>query len=237
MRYLIVSLAAVFLFAVEASAQSPSGNSLDKPAQRSGVRSHTWSRPESTEPPPASSGGKEMEATTAPKVGLETWVVRERVYKSNFDTGKPNLWLNFYRVEKAAALTHGTLNQRGGAAVPRPKQPWSMTREDTHTLAQHLFKFVEWSDVAEKNRVQEVHKEIGQLPSHVQTFWFHREKEAGPSKSWLIVTSFNSTQIYRLSAADAAALLELLDKLPGLEDQLLERNAPPPNKGTDALFK
>ena len=238
MRYLIVSLAAVFLFAVEASAQSPSGNSLDKPAQRSGVRSHTWSQPQPNNVPPAGNGGKQMEASTTPKAGLEPWGVRERLGESYSDNAKPNLWLYFYRVEKVAALTPGSLNPRGGDAVPRPKQPWWMSREESHTLAQHLYKFLEWSDVADKNHVQEVHKEIGQLPRILQTLWFHREKEVGPSKSWLIVTSsLHGTPIYRLSAADVAALLELLDKLPGLEDQLLGRNAPPPNKGTDALFK
>jgi hypothetical protein len=105
---------------------------------------------------------------------------------------------------------------------------------------QILYKFVEWSDVADKNHVVEMNKEIGKLPSLGQTLWFYREKEAGPPKSWLTVGySTASRPTYWLSAADGAALTELIDKLAGLEDQLLGRAAPPPTpkNSTDSLFK
>ena len=71
MRYLIVGLAAVSLLAAEASAQSSSGNPLDKPAQRSGARSRSWTQPQPNNVLPAGNGGKQLEASSTPKAGLE----------------------------------------------------------------------------------------------------------------------------------------------------------------------
>ncbi len=242
MRLLLASLAALSLHTADASAQSTSTNPLDKPAQPSGSRRY-YPRPQPAEPPVGSSGGRELEATTAPKVGFETWVARAKTYDLNASDPR-RFWVHFYRVEKPAALNAGGLAPKLADAVPRPRNAWWMTRAETRNLAQLLYKFQEWSDVADKNRVQIVDKEIGQLNSRYQTLWFHREKEIGPSKSWLIVTRTESaTQAYRLSAADVAGLLELLDKLPALDDQLVNPAAPspptlqPPNPAAEELFK
>lgn len=242
MRLLIASLTALSLHTAEASAQSTTTNPLDKPAQPSGSRRYS-PRPQPAEPPLGSSGGRELQATSTPKIGFETWVAREKT--ANLDASDPrSFWVHFYRVEKPAALTPGGLAPKLADAVPRPRSAWWMTRGETRNLAQLLYKFGEWSDLADKNRVQVVDKEIGKLSSRYQTLWFHREKEVGPSKSWLIVTDTHSaTQTYRFSAADVAGLLELLEKLPALDDELLGRTAPrpptlqPPNPATEELFK
>jgi len=144
-------------------------------------------------------------------------------------------WVHFYQLEKKASLAPGTLNQADNNPVPRLKTPWTMVRDDASTLAEALKKFNEWSDVAEKNKVQDVHKEIAQLGTR-QTLYFHREKDAVSSKSWLVVTyNFSKTQQqYKLSAVDVSALAELLGKLPALDAQVGKTE---PKKPTDALFK
>jgi len=240
MRFLTPGLALFGLLATDALAQSTSTNPLDKPAERTGSRRY-YPRPQPAEPPFGSTGGREVEATSA-KVGSETWVARAQT--SARDPSEQNqVWVRFYRVEKLASLSPSGLGPKVADAVPRPQKPWQMQRRETRNLAQLLYKFVEWSDVADKNRVQVVDKEIGPLNSPSQTLWFHREKEAGPSKSWLIVNENYGGQRYRLSATDVAALLELLDKLPALDDQLLNRAAPKPpnlqpsNPATEELFK
>ena len=242
MRLLLTSLAALSLLTATALAQSTSTNPLDKPAQPSGSRRYS-PRTQPAEPPLGSTGGRELEATSAPKVGFETWVAREKTYYRDA-TEQNQLWVHFYRVENPAALNPGGLGPKVADAVPRPQRAWGMSRVDSRTLAQLLYKFVEWSDVADKNRVQVVDKEIGKLDGRNQTLWFHREKEVGPPKSWLVVIDdYNDGQRYRLSAPDVAALLELLDKLPALDDQLLNRSAPrppslpPPNPAAEELFK
>lgn len=253
MRNFLAGFMAAFLFVADASSQSlsinplessqsPSTNTLDKPAQPTGGvrRWNRYTRPEA--PPDSRSGGKELTATTAPKIGMDPWVVRERAYRSYADSAKPSLWVSFYKVEKQSALSPGTLAQKEGAMVPRQNRDWSMSREDSRELIQHLYKFTEWSDVAGKNGVAEVHKEIGQIRGRDLTLWFHRDKASGP-KSWLVVTEGEEmTPKYRLSSGDVNALTELCDKLAGLDDQLLGRAAQavpaaPPGKPTDSLFK
>ena len=241
-RLLTATLAALGVLAADAAAQSASTNPLDKPAQPSGSRRY-YPRTEPAEPPLGSTGGRELEAMSTPKVGLETWVARAKTYARD-PSEQSHVWVRFYRVEKPASLNPGGLAPKVADAVPRPQKAWYMLRSETRNLAQHLYKFVEWSDVADKNRVQVVDKEIGQLNSRQQTLWFHREKEVGPSKSWLIVNNnYDDGQRYRLSTADVAALLELLDKLPAIDDQLLNRAAPrppnlqPPNPAAEELFK
>lgn len=242
MRFLSPGLALFGLLATDALAQSTSTNPLDKPAERTGSRRY-YPRTQPAQPPPGSSGRRELEATSAAKIGFETWVARAAT-SAHTPSEQSQVWVRFYRVEKPTSLSPGGLGPKVADAVPRPQTPWQMTRSDSRNPAQLLYKFVEWSDVADKNRVQVVDKEIGPLNSpSSQTLWFHREKEAGPSKSWLIVNENYGGQRYRLSATDVAALLELLDKLPALDDQLLNRAAPKPpnlqpsNPATEELFK
>lgn len=241
MRFLSPGLALFGLLATDALAQSTSTNPLDKPAERTGSRRY-YPRTQPAQPPPGSSGRRELEATSAAKIGFETWVARAAT-SAHTPSEQSQVWVRFYRVEKPTSLSPGGLGPKVADAVPRPQTPWQMTRSDSRNLAQLLYKFVEWSDVAEKNRVQVVEKEIGQLKNRDQTLWFRREKEGNASKSLLVVNDNYSGQRYRLSATDVAALLELLDKLPALDDQLLNRAAPgspaqqPPNPATEELFK
>ncbi|MCE9610353.1 MAG: hypothetical protein K8R23_09190 [Chthoniobacter sp.] len=242
MRNIIVGLMAAFFFVADARSESPSANPLDRPAQSTGGvrRWNHYTRPETA--PDRRSGGKELTATTAPKIGVDPWGVREQAFRPYSDSATFNLRVSFYKIEKPSTLTPGTLGQKGGTMVPTQSREWSMWRENSRELIQHLYKFAEWSDVAVKNGVAEVHKEIGQIRGQGQTLWFHRDKESGP-KSWLVVTeNEDATPIYRLSTPDVNALVELCDKLAGLDDQLLGRGAQPapsapPSKPTDSLFK
>lgn len=226
--------------AAEMSAQSPATNSLDQPAQSTGgIRPWNRSIRRTTPAPARNSDGRDLEVTTAPKVGQDPWGVRQRVYSSYSDPGRPTQWVSFYKMEKPAALALGSVAPKGETLMPTSNRPWSMTREDSRALVQHLYKFTEWSEVADKNRVTEVHKEIGQLRRGIEAVWFHRDT-ATASKSWFVVTETATNQTkYRLSATDVGALVELCNKLPGLDDRQLGRDTPPPppSKPTDSLFK
>jgi hypothetical protein len=179
---------------------------------------------------------KSAEATSAQRVGTEPWVIRDHFVKAYPSLNKIIHYVYFYQLEKKASLTPGALIQANNNPVPRLKAPWRIAREDANTLAESLKKFNEWSEVAEKNRVPEVHKEIASLPSRYQVLYFHREKEAGGTKSWLIVTnSISKKDEYKLSGTDVSALVELLGKLPALDAQVLDKTEP--KKPTDALFK
>lgn len=167
---------------------------------------------------------------------MEPWVIRDHFVQSYPSLGKVVQWVYFYQLEKKASLTPGALIQTNINPVPRLKAPWRIAREEATALTDSLKKFNEWAVVAEKNRVQEMHKEIATLPTHYEVLYFHREKEAAGTKSWLIVSSsISQKEKYKLSTTDVSTLLELLGKLPALDAQVLDKTEP--KKATDALFK
>lgn len=175
------------------------------------------------------------DATSTPRVGTEPWVIRDHFVQAYPSIGKVVQYVYFYQAEKKPSLTPGTLKQANDYPVPRLNEPWRIGREEADKLGDYLKKFNEWTVVAEKNQVQELHKELGPV-SPSQVVYFHREKDLGSSKSWLVIAhSFSGAPkyIYKLSAADVSALAELLEKLPALDAQVM----PKPKNPTDALFK
>ena len=145
-------------------------------------------------------------------------------------------WVYLYKIDKKAFLVPGTLNRAANAeAVPLSRHPWDMRRDNVPALIALLQKFVEWSQVAEANHVQEVHKEIGTISIRDgQVLYFHREK--GSSVSWLIVgNSSTLAAFYKLRASDVSAILELLEKLPEPDAQGFGTKPPP--RAADSLFK
>jgi hypothetical protein len=215
--------------AVDAPGQST--NPLDQPARASGVRGRGQ-----TPAPAGNAGANVFEASSAQKIGTEPWVIRAEVAGINREAGRVLQWISLYKVEKKSSLAAAALNQADNTdAVPRSRQPWAMRRDVLPTLTGLLQKFTEWSEVAKKNDVREVHKEIGLIKVRDgEMLYFHREK--GSAFSWLIVANASTLRpIYKMTESDVSAIIELLEKLPAPGLQGFGQTPPP--KAADSLFK
>ena len=197
------------------------------------------------------------EATSTPKMGDNTiWVMRIDLPRNiphrtnapdggaNFPDGGANgntksglSFLRFYQTEKKQSLAGASLR----AAEPKPflgyYKGWSISHADVSKLGEFLNKFTDWSEVARKNNVTEVHKEIGVLPTSRDTLYFHVGKEGAGTKNCIMIKApYGQIGLERkLRPDDVSSLLELIDKLPALEAKIPGNSVP--NKATDALFK
>ena len=177
-----------------------------------------------------------VEFSSTPAEGKATWVMRSECSSYMEKQGAPPRLLSelaFYIKSDSRPPTRAFSGTPSG---------WRLMKSEISKVTELLKKFPQWTQVAQKNKVNELRKEIGRIkgPSGETALAFDvRSDQSSAIYSLLILNGNGGVQLEErpLDSTDVSAILELLGKAPALDAKLQDKILHPNGAAKDALFK